>query len=284
MIYLSFSTWYMKFIFFWFSLNKNRQLLLPDFSNLPKNEILGNVLGSKIEFKYHSEILFVPWERKNNFLLWKIWRKSSKILSSFEDDDFKDKKSDHYPHSNIIFNLSEDYNNERGHIIALEDKSEVFQNAISTINRFELELNKRLGEFWYAISIYPRTDERNFWNFVVKHENSIQKVTFTYSVPNFLNIKNSLTEDLKDASEETQMTNTSVTLENKNGPLKISRDNKFMKESAEYTTNWAWEFKIKVKWIKAEYSSKKNIKTFTIDELDIEWGNIEQLKKIFDKS
>jgi len=274
----------MKFIFFWFSLNKNLQLLLPNFSDLSKNEILARVLSEKIEFQYRSKILFVPWERKTNFLLGKIWRKSSKILSSFEDDDFKDTKSDHYPHSTIIFNLSENYQDDRWHIIALEDKKEVFQNALNTMDKFEKELNKNLSEYGYAISIYPRTNERNFWKYVQRHKDNIQKVTFTYSVPNFLNIKNSLTEDLNEASKDISITNTTVVLENKNAPLNISEDNDYIKQSAEYTTKGAGEYKIKVKWVRAEYSSENNIKTFSIDEIDVEWISEEWLKNLFNKS
>lgn len=137
--------------------------------------------------------------------------------------------------------------------------------------------------YWYAISFYPLFDESNFWTFVKKNQWKIEKLTFTYSVPNFLWLKNSLTDDLKEASKNYWITNTTVVLENKNGSLIINDEDPLIKESVEYASQWAWEFRVKAKWVKVEFTSKKNIKTLSIDELEINDNSQNVLQSLFNK-
>lgn len=273
----------MKVSFFWFSINKNSQLQLPISWNKDKNEILAEVLKQGLEYKYYSDILYRYSNRVWNYLIGELWKSSTKVISEVSEKWFEDKKISHYPHSKIIFNLSKDYNNDAGHIVGIEHKYEVFKDLQKQVIKLEENINIEMKKYWYAISFYPISDEGNFWSYIDKNKWKIEKLTFVYSVPNFLWLQNSLTDDLKDASSKYGITNSTVILENKNWSLdNINKEDDFISQSVEYASKWAWDFKIKVKWLKEEYSSKKSIKTLSIDELEIDWSS-EELQSTLDK-
>ncbi len=274
----------MKLLFFWFSLNKNSQLQLPIHWEKTKNEILSDILQESLEYQYYSKIVYKFNKKIENFIIWEIWRKSSKTISIPSEEWFKDIKNDHYPHAKIIFNVSENYEEEQWHRVWFEYKSDLFKNPESQMKHLEDELNIKLKNYWYAISFYPLSDENTFWTFVNQNKWNIEKLTFTYSVPNFLWLKNSLTDDLKTAWENYWITNTTIVLENKNGALNINENDPLIKQSVEYSSLWAWEFKVKAKWVKVEFTSKQNIKSISMDELEIDSNtNKDILQKLFSK-
>lgn len=274
----------MKLLFFWFSLNKNSQLQLPIHWEKTKNEILSDILQESLEYQYYSKIVYKFNKKIENFIIWEIWRKSSKTISIPSEEWFKDIKNDHYPHAKIIFNVSENYEEEQWHRVGFEYKSDLFKNPESQMKHLEDELNIKLKNYWYAISFYPLSDENTFWTFVNQNKWNIEKLTFTYSVPNFLWLKNSLTDDLKTAWENYWITNTTIVLENKNGALNINENDPLIKQSVEYSSLWAWEFKVKAKWVKVEFTSKQNIKSISMDELEIDSNtNKDILQKLFSK-
>lgn len=270
----------MKFIFFGFSLNQNTQLQLftPEKS---KNEIFWDILSDNMEYKHYSDVKYVFDKKVDNYIVGQIWRKSSKTITEFKNDWFEDKKTTHYPHSLVIFNISEDYKTW-WHRLMLEWKTEVFKNPIDQIKFFENILNTKLQSFWYSLSFYPLFDECNFWKYIDSNSWKIEKLTFSYSVPNFLHLKTTLSQDLKDAQKRTSITNATVILENKNGSLDIKQWDEFIDQSVEYASKGAWEFRIKLRGIKAEYSSSKNIKSITVDEIDIN-TTASGIKSLFDK-
>ena len=270
----------MKFILFWFSLNQNSQLQLF-WQEKTKNEILWDILAQNMEYKHYSDVKYVYDRRIGDYAVGQIWRKSSKTITEYKNDGFEDKKTTHYPNALVIFNLSDNYI-EGWHRLLLEWKTEVFKNPIDQIKYFENILNTKLQWGWYSLSFYPLFDERDFWKYINTHKGKIEKLTFNYSVPNFLHLKNNLSDDLKDAQQRTWMTNATVVMENKNGSLKIEESDPFIQQSVEYASKWAWEFKIKVRWFKAEYSSSKNIKSISIDEVDLQ-TTAEGIKILFDK-
>ena len=49
----------------------------------------------------------------------------------------------------------------------------------------------------------------------------------------------------------------------------IPEDDPFIKQSAEYTGKGGGEYKLKVKGMKSEISSKKNVKTKSIEDIDL---------------
>lgn len=245
--------------------------------------MLAEVLESDLEYQFYSKIVYKFNQRVGHFVIWEIGRKSTKTISIPSSSGFQDIKNDHYPHSKIIFNVSENYAEEQGHMVAFEYRSDLFKNPEAQIQQLENQLNIKLQAFGYAISFYPLFDESNFWSFVKRNEWKIEKLTFTYSVPNFLWLKNSLTDDLRAASENYGITNTTVVLENKNWSLIINEEDKLIKESIEYASQWAWEFRIKAKWVKVEFTSKKNIKTISADEIEINANTESVLQNLFNK-
>lgn len=261
----------MKFQFFSFSLNQNGLFINTE---KDKNEILKDILKREIVYSHHTQKIYLFSEETDNCVVWAIWRKASInkwIINNWEKKTFEKVKEDNYPSCKIIFNLSQNIS-LWWHRIAFEYNMSIFQNSLSTIQSFENQLNKLLQKEGYAISIYPMVDKVIFRD-IIKN-NQVEKLTFVYSMPNFLNLQNSLNDELKGVGSKYWSTNAKIELENKNGELILEQWDPLLDQSAEYCSQWAWSFELKVKWVKAKYSSDNSIKTIEIDEINFTWPQV----------
>ncbi|MBF0231524.1 MAG: hypothetical protein HQK65_00600 [Desulfamplus sp.] len=228
-------------------------------------------------------MIYLFHKETGKFIYGKLGKKSSIKRNVPTDNDFSEEVETHYPYCNIIFNT--DDNPETGQQIAFEYNTTVFFKPESQLKLLEDYLNTTLFSLGYAISIHPIVDKKEFWSLVDKYQGKIEKLTFSYSVPNLFNLENELSSDLKQSGEKYGITNATIELENKAGHLNIPKDDSFINESAEYTGRGGGEYRLKVKGYKTEFSSNKNVKTKSFEELDLVTNDentfIETIKNIF---
>lgn len=255
----------MKFQIFSFSLNASNTFRDPKQN---KNLILKEIIKKEIWYSHHGQKIYLFDKEEEDYIIWAIGRKSTIEKSIIENQSFKKQKEENYPSCKIIFNISEHFT-DGGHRIAFEYNTWAFQNPLWILKWFEKSLNKSLKYYGYSISIYPMFDEFLFWDIIQK--NNIEKLTFTYSIPNFLKLNNTLSDDLKSIWKSYNTTNAKIELENKNWNLSLDESDQLLKQSVEYCSQWAWTFEVKVKWVRATYSNENSIKTVEIDEINFKW-------------
>ncbi len=253
----------MKIQYFRYFLNAAKQ---PDMfpSTEDKNDIFIRLIQEKMEYQNgKNELIYVCHNKVDKLLHAKLGKKSSIKKNIPSEDDFVEQEEEDYPNCNIIFYL--DKNPNLGQTIAFEYINSIFSKPEKQLKKFEEIVNKKLHPSGYALSISSIDDERNFWKIIEKNDGQIEKLSFSYAVPNLFNLKNTLSEDLKESSERYGITNTTIELENKNGKLNISTDDQLIKESVEYTEKGGGEFKLKIIGSKTEIKSKDAVKTETFD-------------------
>ena len=262
--------------------------MLPAFlDNRDKNEILKDVLNEKIEYqKWQSNLVFIPWRSETDYLHAQIGKRATITRSLPSEHSFEEVSEPNYPHCELFFYFSPD--NWEGQKIAFEVNSTVFQNVHNQINIFSDELNKKLFNFGYAISISPVLEKNSFWSVVKQYEGKIEKIAFSFAVPNLFNIKDSLNDDLKETWAMYNATNIKTELENKAGNLQLNESNQFLRQSVDYTEKWWWEYEIRIKWATRKIiKSSKNIKTRDLGDIEFELKSsdpvtfLEAIKRIF---
>jgi len=268
---------YTKFCYFTYFLNSISQTsMFPN--KKEKNEILKEILENKMEYKnMKADMIYIFHKENDNFLHGKIGRKSSIRINIPAERDFVEKIDSDYPNCSILFNLNN--NPIDGQRIAFEYNSRIFQSPEAQIKAFSNHLNSLLFGSGYAISINPIVDQRDFWEIVKRYQGKIEKLTFSYAVPNLFEIKDSLSEELKKSAEKYGSTNVNIGLENKAGLVIIPENDKFVKESIEYTGKGGGEYRLKIKNMSTEIRSTRSIKTKTIDGIDLIVDNEVEFKK-----
>ena len=119
------------------------------------------------------------------------------------------------------------------------------------------------------MAVNPVTEEKDFWEIVNENEDKIEKLTLTYNVPNLFKLNNSLENYLKELQKEYSSTEVTIDIKNPDGKLKIPH-NDLTEQSAEYISRGGGQYKMKVKGRKSYISSKKNTKTRTFTDFDVE--------------
>ena len=269
-----------KFQYFRYFLNHIHQTSLFHTDNSQdKNEILQKILSTKQEYRNKtSQLVYVCHKTLGNTIFGKLGKKSTIKKNTPSSDDFIEEIETDYPYCNILFDSSTDP--KLGQRIAFEYKSSVFQNPESQMKSLESHLNTILFSKGYSLSINPIIDKKEFWDLIQLHQGKIEKLTFSYAVPNLFKLDNSLSQDLKDSEDKYGSTNISIELENKAGNLNISNRDDFIQQSAEYTGNGGGEYKLKIKGTEQTIRSDQNTKTKSFQEIDFSTNDPDVLKDI----
>ena len=271
----------MKFQYFTYFLNPlSQQSLFPDTRD--KNDILKQIVSKKMEFQNgQANLVYICHSQSNNFIHAKLGKKSSIKKTLPSENDFVEEIETNYPNCHLLFNFSSDPNT--GQKIAFEYRAEIFKSPEAQLKALEKQINSELFSSGYAMSIHPIVDEKEFWTIVNSYQGKIEKLTFSYAVPNLFNLQNALSDDLKSSGEKYGITNTTIVLENKDGKLQVPSDDPFIAQSAEYTGKGGGEYKLKIKGLKSEISSGKNVKTKNFEELEFNTDNPESMETLINK-
>ncbi len=257
----------MKFQYYTYFINSLGQKSLFE-DKRDKNEILKEILKEKIGYVYQgTEFAFVPVScfEKENCILGKIGRKSLLKRNLPPEKEFEKTEEENWPYCFVVFNFNP--NNGVGQNVIFQVNSSVFSNPQSLLRKFSEEINTKLFNYDFAVSINPKTKKEDFWNIVKRNKGEIEKVSLRFNAPNLFNLKNSLEDDLKESSNNYAATKMSIDLENPNGGVKISDQDEFIKQSAEYLTRGGGEYEFKLKGKKTKINSKKNIVQKEFEEI-----------------
>lgn len=278
----------MKFQFFTYFLNKTKQIsLLPG----DREVLLREVIGKQMEFEYRgTKYVYRVYKKTGNFIMAKLGKEGSVTRFMPKGNNFVAMEDEpDYPHCKIFFNCNSDTSGQR---IAFE-RSSVFSSPEKILKILEDEINKALTGRGYAMSINPITIKENFWKIVDKNQGNIQKLTFFYNVPNLFKGKDSLSKNLKDAQETLGITSATMVFENKEG-LHLSRDNKFLSESVEYTGKGGGTYSIKIAGKDGDkkdgskkngsktFNSKGNVKTKDFPKIPSDTNTQKDIEEIFE--
>jgi len=274
-----------KFQYFTYFLNPLEQgNLIKD--KRDKNEILREALGKTFLFKTSkSNYAYAFKAKRDNFFLAKLGRRSQLKRSSSPEKGFQAEQVDHWPNCWMVIDTNE--RRGKGQKIAIELKSDVFPHPFEQLKQFADELNAHLFVCGYAMAVNPVTEERDFWDLIDENQNRIERLTLTYNVPNLFKLNNSLEKDLKQLQKEYSSTEVTIDIKNPDGKLTIPH-NPLTEQSADYIARGGGQYKMKIKGKKNTISSKKNTKTRTFTDFDIEFEGDNQdvlfntLGKIFE--
>jgi len=256
-----------KFQYFTYFLNPLEQAnLIPD--KRDKNEILQDALSKTFTYKARgATYAYAHHVTRGDYYIAKVGRQAKLKRSSSPEKGFQSEHVDHWPHCWLIIDTNE--RKGKGQRIAFEYKHEAFNSPFEQLKHLADELNKHLFMCGYAMAINPVTEEKNFWDIVNENEDKIEKLTLTYNVPNLFKLNNSLEKDLKEIQKDYSSTEVTIDIKNPDGKLKIPH-NKLTEQSADYIARGGGQYKMKVKGRKNYISSKKNTKTRTFTDFEVE--------------
>ena len=258
----------MKLFLYRFFLNQTNQLsFLPNSKGSDsRRELLQDVFIKQYHFQHgRAELGYIGERNEDNMVFAKFGRRTTQAVIHPPENHFKREIEETWPHANVFIRLDPDPNT--GQVIAVEHEPKAFYKPLSSLEALANKINETLSCEGYFLSIHPVTTEQDFWGLVEKGGDNIEKVSFSFSAPNLLNLEGALTEDLKKLRAEYNATETSLSLANPIGKLKIPKTSKFVSEGVEYVRKGGGEYKLKAKgqWHRSKDMCKYNTIDVTID-------------------
>jgi Holliday junction resolvase len=164
--------------------------------------------------------------------------------------------------------------------ILIEDNKAAFYNTSAAKNILEKAFSTQLAFFDLTIHIEPVVDEDTFWDFIKKHERSIERLDFEIVKPNLANISKSLKAPLKQLVDITNSHKTTIKLKAPtNGVLEnINVKNDQLNSLVEYSNEGGGDgIKMKLKGVKKTVTTKNMIKETYINSVELETMNQQKL-------
>ena len=223
-----------------------------------------------------------------NYVYARLGKRMTKRIRTAPEDGFKSKDIEDWPGCDLFINLSDEKisgkTKDNGQIIAMQVNNVDVKYRLSVLQKFTDIVNKDISCYGLHLTINSiPSNKAHFWNVVTENKGKIKKVILSYTPPNLLDLKSSLEEDLKKASEEFNSTKVQIVLENNEGKLDLPQNNKLLQESAEYVDLGAGSFKLLLSGKKKAISSEDNIKTKNIYDIDLIYRSSEMTKEQLNK-
>lgn len=274
----------MKFLFFRYFINRSNQTVLFPEDKTKKQLLIEALKDSKLKsFKIgKSDLGFVHEYEREGYVYCKYGKRGSIVQTLSPQEKFKEVKTENWPNCHMFICLSDDP--EKGQRIAIEHKAWIFAHPLGQLRSLADKINEILAHNGLILSINPITQETKFWEIIKQYEGQIEELRFNFNAPNLFNLENSLNDDLRKVRDELNATEAAMILKNKEGELKVPRDNQLLKESVEYVGKGGGEYRIKAK--KKIITSKDNIKSKSVTtEIELETSDpaavIKFAKEIF---
>lgn len=246
----------------------------------PKNreEVIEDMFSpdKKYQFKNREKdyCLYVK-QKMGNYVFATIGKRVKKNIRTSPEEGFRTQEIEDWPGCDIFINLSNEHNTgktlKNGQLILVQVNNVDMKYRVSILQKLALAINRDIQKYGYFLTINSIPSEKTlFWNVVKENEGKIKRITFSYIPPNLLDLKSSLEDDLRFVAGEFNSTKVQVSLENTDGNLTLSQNNKLLKESAEYVDQGAGTFKLQFKGNKKKpISSDDSIKTESFVETEI---------------
>lgn len=235
----------MRINYYRYFINETKQGKLFKDEKTP-DEILIEILKSDHvkKFEYRKSVLGLRVIRQHEKYVYCKLGKRGKISRHLSpDDNFRKESEENWPYVNVFIDTSR---NTNGQVIAMEDKSSIFRNPLGILRVLSDRINEVFANNGYLLSVNSISSRNNFWTIVKENEGKIEELKFTYNVPNLFKVKDSLNKDLKEAEKNYNATETSITLKNPVGNLKIDDNDKLINESLDYISNGGGKYRLKI--------------------------------------
>lgn len=266
---------------------------LPFHQQKTREEVIDDMFSTDKTYQFKNRekdyCLYVK-QKEGAYVFAYIGKRVKKNIRTAPEEGFKTREIEDWPGCDIFINLSNEHNTgetaKKGQLLLVQVNNVDMKYRVSILQKLASAINRDIQKYGYFLTINSIPSEKTlFWNVVKENEGKIQKITFSYIPPNLLDLKSSLEEDLRSVAGEFNSTKVQISMENNDGNLTLSENNKLLKESAEYVDLGAGTFKLHFKGNKRKaVSSDDSIKTesFIDPEITMRCENItkEQLKAI----
>ena len=265
----------MKFQYYRISLTAERkEPRLPLDGDVAREELIARMFseGKRYDFSMSkAQYVFIVSQLEGKMVIAKIGRKTERHLHDSPVYNFAEKTAEDWPNSNVFINLSDEKDSgksaELGQVIAIQVNNDAISNPTRCLQFLAKTINENFFYENFYISIEPiLEDNKGFWSEVEKHRGDIKTIVLSYVPPNILNIKNSLSEDLREHNEKFNTTRTKISLENERGNLQVPQKgtDTFLDQSVEAIERGAGNYAISLKERNIKIKSEKSVKTKSI--------------------
>jgi len=151
-------------------------------------------------------------------------------------------------------------------------------NAIARI--LESTFSNLLAKYKLAAYIEPIFEKSEFWKIVETYPEEISKVKFELISPNLSNISGSLTIDLDQLKQDTNVHKTDVELNSQEDSHLSIKKTPFVEGLVDYSSEGGGNISVKIKGLKRRLSTKDHVKETILSEVDINSSNKDSIVDI----
>lgn len=229
-----------------------------------KNKYFNDVIHDNLIFRSNKNLLNYKLEYfDNDFILLRLANKRTVSI----ERDFHREYFDSEPSSLVAI-----YNDPKIQILCIESDRTSFGSSFSVLKILEKEFDKKLARYHLNFDVQPKFEERLVWNLLKKYEGRVEKLQFQFSKPNLARVYESLSDELKEASK---MMNSSTTKLEFNAPASevlenLNENNENLAGLVHASSEGAGPTKLKLKNIRQWESTENSVKSFEIENLEIE--------------
>lgn len=251
---------------------------LPFCQQKTREEVIDDMFSPDKTYKFRSRekdyCLYIK-QKEGSYVFANIGKRVKKNIRTAPEEGFRTREIEDWPGCDIFINLSNEHNTgetaKKGQLLLVQVNNMDMKYRASVLQNLASAINRDIQKYGYFLTINSIPSEKTlFWNVVKENEGKIKKITFSYIPPNLLDLKSSLENDLRSVAGEFNSTKVQISMENTDGNLTLSENNKLLKESAEYVDLGAGTFKLQFKGNKKKaISSNDTIKTESFVDTDI---------------
>ena len=252
-------------------INKDKNRAFIEWLNTFSTEHIKCISISK---KKNYEIACTEYAEGKYFL--KFARVTHKSVTNKVEDDFVPGTVRDYPNCKIFIDT-------KSQIMVIEKNTDVAADIIKIKDVIAKVISKDISSFGYTIYIELVTKVTDFWEYINENSKNLQAIEFTLVYPNFLEGFDSVKDFIKAfGGYNPQVITTKI--ENKDGHLKLPRNQKFINEALGYASSGAGNWKVSAKGTKKLKSSEAvpNINKLPTDISSLGEEQIERINDIFD--
>ena len=190
--------------------------------------------------------------------------------------DFRKERIEDWP--NVLIILNNDPNVQK---ILIQHNARLTQDTTTVINKIWQSANDFLRPYQLHISIEPLFEKKEFWRLVKENWNRITVCDFELFSPNLANISGKISDQIKELLRNSNSIKSHVKLESdSDSSLDLSENDPQLAGLVDYTAEGGGNIRVKIRGFSKYKSTAKNVKTITIEEMEIKVQSLEDLKKI----
>lgn len=229
-----------------------------------KNDIFAQALREVDQFIYpRTTVIAKLLHAEHDFFLYRIAANRS---IHRETKEFSDEYIDNWPSVLVAV-----WNHPDIQLIAVQRRNTAFQHAKSVVHMILESVEPKLSAAHLRSHFEPLFEVERFWALVQKFEGRIKSIEFEFITPNMANISRSLSRDLRQFAKEMNSANNNLRITaDKESIIHVDKSNQTLVGLVEYSSEGGGNIAMKVAGLKKKYQTSGNVKTVSIDKIDID--------------